>query len=191
MKKKLFRSLMAVPLVVLLSGCLFMLQGFVVLDGHIEPGSKTKARFTLRPATTNNDRIYQFVVVGVDDGADLKVGKAKWGTNGKFGGPRRMPVSAPLPAALGASGGCIVSGFNFGNVTDTTWKGFILQVRTKGKVKQTATVDVVIKAAQGATAGSEPVIGVTGSWADNGDGIVSGADTFVCSGASTSSVYVG
>jgi hypothetical protein len=191
MKKKLFRSLMAVPLVVLLSGCLFMLQGFVVLDGHIEPGTKTKARFTLRPATDTNERVFQFVVVGVSDGGELKVGKATWGTNGKFGGPTAMPVSPSLPAVMGASNDCVVSGFNFGDVSATTWKAFMVEVRTKGKVKQAATVDVVVKATQSATDGSEPVIGVTGIWNDDGDGIVNGPDTFVCSGASTSSVYVG
>jgi hypothetical protein len=191
MKKKLFRSLMAVPLVVLLSGCLFMLQGFVVLDGHIEPGTKTKARFTLRPATATNDRIFQFVVVGVDDGGDLAVGKATWGTNGKFGGPKKMPVSPGLPAAMDASNDCVVSGFNFGSVSGTTWKAFLLEVRTKGKVKQAATVDAVVQATQGATEGPWPVIGVTGKWVDDGDGLVNAVDTFTCSGASTSSVYVG
>lgn len=190
MRNKLVRGLLAVPLVLLLSGCLFMLQGFTVLDGHIKPGIKTKARFTLRPATDDNERVYQFVVVGVDDGGDLAVGKATWGTDGKFGGPTKMPVSAPLPAVMGTSGDCVVSGFNFGDVANTTWKAFMIQVRTRGKVSQAATVDVVVKATQAAATGPWPVIGVTGIWNDDGDGIVNGADSFVCSGASTSSLNV-
>lgn len=193
MRKKLLRGLMAVPLVVLLSGCLFLLQGFVVLDGNLARGEKTQARFTLRPASTNNDRIFQFVVVGVPDNANLKVGKATWGTNKKFGGPKPMPVSAPLPGAMATSGDCDgVGGFEFSSVTGTTWKAFLLRVRTKGKVNQKAVVDVVVRAAQNATKGtSNQVIGVTGSWDDsNDDGLVNSADTFLCAGVSTSSIYV-
>jgi hypothetical protein len=193
MRKKLLRGLLVVPLVVLLSGCLFMLQGFVVLDGNLARGEKTKARFTLRPATTDDDRIYQFVVVGVPDSGNLKVGKATWGTNGKFGGPKPMPVSAPLPGAMATSGDCdTTGGFEFANVTGTTWKAFLLRVRTKGKVNQKAVVDVVVRAAQNASRGaSNQVLGVTGSWDDtNDDGLVNSADTFLCAGMSTSSIYI-
>jgi len=193
MRKKLVRGLLVVPLVVLLSGCLFMLQGFVVLDGNLARGEKTKARFTLRPATTENDRIYQFVVVGVPDSGNLKIGKATWGANRKFGGPKPMPVSGPLPGAMSTSGDCDgVGGFEFSSVTGTKWKAFLLRVRTKGKVNQKAVVDVVVKAAQNATRGiSNQVVGVTGSWDDtNDDGLVNAPDTFVCAGVSTSSVYV-
>jgi hypothetical protein len=67
----------------------------------------------------------------------------------------------------------------------------MVRVRTKGKVNQTARVDAVVKATQGATTGtSYSVIGVTGVWFDDGDGVVNGADDFSCSGASTSSVFV-
>ena len=190
MKKKLLLGLVAVPLV-LLTSCLFVLQGFVVLDGNLGTGEKTLARFTLRPVTTETAKVFQFVVVGVDDGGDLKVGKATWGTNGKFGGPTRMPVSAPLPAAMTTSGDCSTSGFTFNDVTNTTWKAFLIEVRTRGKVNSKAVVDAVVTATAGATTGtSYPVIGVTGIWVDDGDTIVNGADTFICSGASTSSVFV-
>jgi hypothetical protein len=192
MRKRLQRGLLAVPLVLLLSGCLFMLQGFVVLDGNLGQGEKTKARFTLRPASTDNDRVFQFVVVGVSDSGDLKIGKATWGTNGKFGGPKPMPVSGPLPAAMATAGTCdTTGGFEFANVSGTKWKAFLLRVRTKGKVNQKAVVDVVVRAAQNADRGvSYQVLGVTGVWSDDGDGIVESTDGFVCSGFSTSSLYV-
>jgi hypothetical protein len=190
MRKKWLLGLVAVPLV-LLTSCLFMLQAYIVLDGNLGQGEKTKARFTLRPANTDNERVYQFVVVGVTDGGDLKVGKATWGTNGKFGGPRAMPVSQPLPAAMTTADTCSTSGFDFASVSGITWKAFMIQIRTKGKVNQKAVVEAVVKATQGATTGtSYSVIGVTGIWIDDGDSVVNGADTFICSGASTSSVYV-
>jgi hypothetical protein len=192
MRTKLLRGLMAVPLVLLLSGCLFMLQGFVVLDGNLGQGEKTKARFTLRPATTNNDRIYQFVVVGVDDAGNLKIGKATWGTNRKFGGPKPMPKSPPLPAAMATSGDCGgPGGFQFADVSDTTWKAFLLRVRTKGKVNQKAIVDVVVRAAQDADPTTSQVVGVTGAWTDSNDnGIVESTDSFACSGIGTSTIRV-
>jgi hypothetical protein len=190
MRKKWLLGLVAVPLV-LLTSCLFMLQGFIVLDGNLGQGEKTKARFILRPATMDNERVYQFVVVGVTDGGDLKVGKATWGTNGKFGGDRPMPVSAPLPAAMDASGECATSGFDFSSVSGITWKAFMIQIRTKGKVNQTARVDAVVKATQAAgTDAIYSVIGVTGIWVDDGDSVVNASDNFLCSGAGTSSIYV-
>lgn len=190
MRKKWLLGLVAVPLV-LLTSCLFMLQGFIVLDGNLGQGEKTKARFTLRPYDETNERVYQFVVVGVTDSGDLKVGKATWGTNGKFGGPKPMPVSQPLPAAMATADTCSTSGFDFASVTSTTWKAFMIRIRTKGKVNQTARVDAVVKATQGATTDtSHSVIGVTGIWVDDGDGIVNDVDTFICSGAGTSSIYV-
>jgi hypothetical protein len=192
MRKKLLRGLLIVPLVLLLSGCLFLLQGFAVLDGNLARGEKTKARFTLRPADTSNDRIYQFVVVGVPSAGGLNIGKATWGTNGEFGGPKPMPVSGPLPAAMATAGTCdATGGFEFANVSGTKWKAFLLQVRTKGKVNQKAIVDVVVRAAQDATRGvNYQVVGVTGSWEDDGDGLVNSADTFECSGVAFSSLYV-
>lgn len=190
MRKKWLLGLVAVPLV-LLTSCLFMLQGFIVLDGNLGLGEKTKARFTLRPYDTTNERVYQFVVVGVSDGGDLKVGKATWGTNGKFGGPRPMPVSAPLPAAMATADTCSTGGFDFASVSGITWKAFMIQIRTKGKVNQTARVDAVVKATQAAgTETTYNVVGVTGIWLDDGDGVVNDADAFFCSGAGTSSIYV-
>lgn len=195
MRKRLVRGLLAVPLVLLLSGCLFLLQGFVVVDGNIGPGQKTTARFTLRPATDTSERVYQFVVVGVSNGGDLTVGKATWGANGKFGGPKPMPVSPDLPAAMQTADTCSTSGFAFSDVTNTTWKAFMIRVRTKGAVNQTSRVDVVVRAAQDAgTGASYQVLGVTGIWVDddtNGTiGEVDSEDGFACSGIGTSSVYV-
>jgi hypothetical protein len=77
-------------------------------------------------------------------------------------------------------------------VTGTKWKAFMLRVRTKGKVNQKAVVDVVVRAAPNADRGiSYQVLGVTGSWDDvDDDGIVESTDNFLCSGFSTSSLYV-
>lgn len=161
-----------------------------MLDGTLSPGDKTKARFTLRPATTDKTRVFQFVVVGVDDGGNLGVGRATWGTNGRFGGPRTMPQSGPLPAAMAAGGDCVTSGLSFTAITNVTWKAFMIEIRTRGKVNLNAIVDVVVKARPGATVGVYPVVGVTGIWLDDGDGVVNAADQFACSGMATSTVNV-
>jgi len=166
-----------------------------VLDGSLRPGEKTIARFTVRPATGEPERVYQFVVVGVPNGGNLNVGKAIWGTNGKFGGPKKMPVSPALPTAMQTADTCGQSGFSFSEVTGTKWKAFLLRVRTKGKVNQTARIDVTVKAPPGATGGAAyQVLGVTGVWVDqtgSGDvGEVDSGDTFICSGIGTSSIWV-
>lgn len=190
MRRKWLLGTAAVPLI-LLTSCVFVLQGFIVLDGTLNPGDTTKARFILRPINTDRERVYQFVVVGVDDGGDLTVGGARWGTNGTFGGPRKMPVSGGLPAAMTTADTCEASGFDFATVTNTTWKAFILQVRTRGTVDQKANLEVVVKATPGATPGNAPtIIGVTGIWVDDGDTIVNATDSFFCTGVGTSNVYV-
>ncbi|GIV00020.1 MAG: hypothetical protein KatS3mg014_1635 [Actinomycetota bacterium] len=54
-----------------------------------------------------------------------------------------------------------------------------------------AVVEVRLSAKTTATTDERsPVVGVTGSWADDGDGIPESTDTFVCTGISSSSVYV-
>jgi hypothetical protein len=196
MRKKLLRGLVAVPLVLLLSGCLFVMQGFAVLDASLSPGQKTLARFTVRPLTADPDlRVWQFVVVGVATSSDVTMGKAVWGTNGKFGGPKKMPVSPDLPAAMQSADTCNATGFSFSDVTGMRWKAFLLRVRSKGKVNQTAQVDVTLKVPPSADRGQlTQVLGVTGIWVDdpsNGTvGEVDDEDTFTCGGLSTSSLRV-
>jgi hypothetical protein len=194
MRKKLLRGLLAVPLVVLLSGCLFVMQSFAVLDASLRPGQKTLARFTVRPLTANL-QVWQFVVVGVGTSSDVTMGKAVWGTNGNFGGPKKMPVSPDLPAAMQSADTCNATGFSFSDVTGMRWKGYLLRVRSKQKVNQTSQVDVTLKVPQNADRGQiTQVLGVTGTWSDdpsNGTvGEVDAEDTFTCGGLGTSSLRV-
>ena len=140
------------------------------------------------PIRTN----YQFVVVGVPDSGDLTVGKATWGTNGKFGGPQNMPSSAALPGAMSTSG-CSANGLDFAAITNTTWKGFLTlnPINDHGAVDTKALVQVGIKATSGAaTATSNAIFGIQGTWSDDGDGVVNAADTFSCMGIATSMLYV-
>ncbi|HWC71329.1 MAG TPA: hypothetical protein VG993_09235 [Actinomycetota bacterium] len=196
MRKKLLRGLLFVPVALVLSGCLFVMQGFVVLDASLRPGQKTIARFTVRPLTDDPDlRVWQFVIVGVNNSSDLTVGKAVWGTNGKFGGPKKMPVSPDLPTAMQTANTCNQPGFTFSNVTGITWKAFLLRVRSKGKVNQTARIDVTVKVPQGAERDViNQVLGVTGVWVDDPSngivGQVDDEDVFTCSGLGTSSLRV-
>ncbi|MGZ8630198.1 MAG: hypothetical protein ACXWZF_04430 [Actinomycetota bacterium] len=58
-------------------------------------------------------------------------------------------------------------------------------------MSRTARIDVVVRAAQDAGIDtSYQVLGVTGVWVDDGDSVVNGVDTFICSGIGTSSIYV-
>jgi hypothetical protein len=187
MRKKALFGLLVIPLALLLSGC-FILQGFWVVANSVVAGGKgTKAVFQLHPSAATGDTGYQFFLVGVDDGNDLTVGKAKWGTNSTFGGPYALPVSNPLAAAVDASGDCVSNGFDFGDVTGVTWKGFITPapVNDRNKVNKDLLVTAGIKADAAATEGDYPVIGVTGVWIDDdGSGTPSGGDIFYCSGVS-------
>jgi len=107
--------LAAAVLPLVLSSC-FVLQSFGVTAGTLTPGAKTKAVFTLRPNSTSPDTNYQFVVVGVDDPAQLAVGKATWGTNGRFGGPAPMVAESGLDEALVAAS-CGSNGVMFDEIT--------------------------------------------------------------------------
>ena len=54
-----------------------------------------------------------------------------------------------------------------------------------------AVVQVGIKATSGAaTATSNAIFGIQGTWEDDGDGVVNSADTFACMGIATSMLYV-
>jgi len=158
----------------------------------IAAGEKgTKAVFQIRPAKQGaDDRAHQFFLVGVED-IDLKVGKATWGTNGVFGGPYPLPVSAGLDATIGSQ--CQSNGFNLADATGITWKGFVTpnRINDRDRVNKDVLVQVGLKAAGTASAGDYGVIGVTGAWLDDGDGVPEGGDdSFLCTGVSQVSVNV-
>jgi hypothetical protein len=200
--KKLAMVAMGAAMAFLLSSC-FVLQGFSVLANSVRPGNSTKAQFVLHPFQEAREyppggggvairTNYQFVVVGVPTSGDLTVGGATWGTNGSFGGPQAMHASAALPAAMD-SAGCSSNGLDFSSISNTTWKGFLTlaPINDKGAVNDEAVVKVVIKAkASAATATSNAIFGVQGTWTDDGDGVVNDADTFTCMGIASSSLYV-
>jgi hypothetical protein len=105
-----------------------------------------------------------------------------------------MVVQPGLPAALTAAA-CGANGLSFDQITGVTWKGFTTatKVADKGKVGTSAVVDVLLSAKTTATTGQrDAVIGVTGRWVDDGDGVVESppADLYFCTGIATSSVYV-
>ncbi|MGZ8580706.1 MAG: hypothetical protein ACXWW9_05420 [Actinomycetota bacterium] len=195
MRKKALFGLLAVPLAFLLSSC-FVLQGFWVVANSIPAGGKgTKAVFQLHPSKyATGDNGYQFFLVGVSNSNDLTVGKATWGANGTFGGPYKLPVSAPLAGAVATSGDCVSNGFNFGDATGVTWKGFITPgtVNDRNKINKDLIVEAGLKAAADAEVNLDNfVIGVTGVWIDDDDsGTPSGGDIFYCSGVSQVNVTV-
>jgi hypothetical protein len=192
MKRKTLLALSAIPLALLLSSC-FVLQGFWVTATSIAPGQGTKAVFELHAYSTTKDKGYQFVVVGVPDGGDLKVAGTKWGTNGTAGGPFAMSNESALAPAMDTSGDCSSNGFDFSSVTGVTWKGFMTpnQVADKGKVNTSVIVQSGVKAAGDAAEGEYQILGVTGKWIDDNDsGTIDSDDIFSCTGFGLVNVYV-
>jgi hypothetical protein len=189
--KKVFVCLTAGAMALLLSGC-FSLQGFSVLASAIAPGKTTKVQFVMHPIATTPSREFQFVVVGVDD-TDLSIGTATWGTNRAFGGPKAMPAIPGFATAMATAGSCSSSGLAFSSITGMIWKGFLTQhkVKDKGAVRQKVLTQVGLKAKASASPDTgHAVAGVTGIWGDDGDSVVDSGDTFLCTGISTSSVYI-
>lgn len=190
MRKKALFGLLTLPLAFLLSSC-FVLQGFWIKSNQISIGGKgTKAVFQIRPADLDNDRAHQFFLVGVDDSADLRATKGRWGVNGVFGGPYALNVYGDLFTTIGTD--CDSSNFDLSGITGFTWKGYATPnaVNDRNKSKTDVLVEVGIKATNSATDGDHEVFGVTGAWFDDGDGIPEASDSFECLGSSQVSVNV-
>jgi hypothetical protein len=195
--KKLVTTIGILAMVFVLSSCLFVLKGFSVKANSLSPGETTKAQFVLQPYSTEALKQFQFVMVGVDDTADLAVGKATWGTNGKFTGPVPMTSEPALPGVLTTAGYCSNAGLDLSDLSGITFRGFLTptKVSNKGLVDQKAIVQVVLRTKAAASLDqSHTIVGVTGMWVDNTGSGTLGApdlqDTFYCTGISTSSLYV-
>jgi len=200
-KRKLVYPLLAAGMAILLSSC-FVLQSFSILATSISPGDRTKAQFVLHPmqrgkmlSGVNIRNRHQFILVGVWNTGQLTIGKATWGTNGRFDGPEAMPVSPDLAQALSDNGVCVQDGLSFEQMFTggtLTWKGFMTNgtVNDKGKVDVKAIVQVVLRAAGNADAGNYPVYGVTGGWIDEGTAGVDSGDSFYCTGIASSNVFI-
>ena len=92
-----------------------------------------------------------------------------------------------------ATSGCSANGLDFASITDTTWKAFLTlnPINDRGAVDDKAIVQVGIKAkASAATATSNAIFGIQGTWVDDGDGFMNSADDFFCMGIASSTLYV-
>ncbi len=191
MKKVLFGTMIGA--LALVTVACFQLQGFLILNSLLTPGQATKVQFTLRPySATDPDRNYQFILVGVQDTNDLFVGKATWGTNGKFGGPVTMNVSQAMAGAIATGNWCSTNGLDFGSITGIDWKAFVTptKIRDRAAVDEHVIAQAVVKAKATAPAGQHIVMGVTGAWIDDGDDVAEPGDTFLCTGNATGVIYV-
>jgi hypothetical protein len=179
----------------LLSSC-WTMQSFSLLDSSLARGKSTTAQFVVRPSSsvkTSNSKLFQFVLVGVNLPADVAIGKATWnsGKNPKFGLPSPMIVSAALAGAIGTQ--CDSNGLTYSTITGMTWKGFLTSGMVNDKQLVDQTVSIAVKLAVRTTAtrhDSVSVIGITGAWSDDGDGILNSADSFMCTGNATTSLFV-
>ncbi|GBC86624.1 hypothetical protein HRbin12_00621 [bacterium HR12] len=118
--------------------------------------------------------------MGVDDPAQLGIGRATWGSNGTFGGPVPMTLRGNLDDLFANPGTCTSSGLDFADITGMTWKGFSTPtpVNDRGRVGRLAMVEVRLSAKTTASTDERStVVGVTGSWGDDGDGIPESTDT--------------
>lgn len=184
MKRKTLLLLTALPLALLLSSC-FVMQGFWINANSIVAGGKaTKATFQIHALRGSGDTAYQFFLIGVSDTNNLKAGKATWGTNHVYGGPYPLPSSANLAADIGSD--CQSNGFDLSAVTGITWRGYTTPtpINDKNKVNMDVMIQVGLKAVAGANAQQEAVLGVTGAWSDDGDGVPEASDDFFCTGVS-------
>jgi hypothetical protein len=189
--KKLLTVAAAGALALVMTSC-FTLQGFSVLATSVQPGGKTKAQFVLRPAFTTKDKAKQFIMVGVPNSGALTVGKAIWGTNGKFGGPVPMSYTANLPTLVINEGACNSNGLDLANVTGITWKGFLTAnvVGDRGRVDTKVIVQAIVKAIASATESNYTVIGVTGRYQDQDSNGPDPGDLWSCTGTASVSLYV-
>jgi hypothetical protein len=194
MKKGLLVGL-AAGMAMLLSSC-FTLQSFSLQIGALKRGQSTNAVFVVRPYSANKtvySKLRQFVLVGVDLPADVTIGKATWnsGKNKNFGKAQSMPVASSLAGAIGTD--CDSNGLTYSTISGITWKGFITlnPVNDKQLVGQTLTIKVGLKATAGAThKDSVTVMGITGAWQDDGDGLMNAPDSFLCTGNATTTIYI-
>ena len=190
MKRKNLLLLTALPMALLLSSC-FVLNGFWINANSIVAGGKaTKATFRIQPLKGSGDTAYQFFLIGVSDSDELKAGKATWGVNGVFGGPYPLQGRSDLASIIGSD--CQSNGFDLSAVTGMTWRGYTTPtaINDKNNVNKEVIVQVGLKAVDSAGAGVEPVIGVTGAWSDDDDGVPEASDSFICTGVSQVFVHV-
>jgi hypothetical protein len=193
-RMKKFLSIAGIGVLAFVMSSCFSLQGFLIKAAALKPGDSTKILITVHPASdtkTGFSRAYQFVLIGVDTPEDLRAGPAVWGTNGTFGGPKKMVVQASLFSAIGTD--CDVTGFTMSDLSGYTWKGYATQnqVNDRQQVGKSAVIQIGLKATKGAGSGDPvTVVGVTGLWEDaTGDG-VSGDDTFACLGNGSGAVNI-
>jgi hypothetical protein len=191
MRKKLGFVVGGIALTLLLSSC-WIQQSFSVVDYTVDTGQTTKAQFVLRPLDEAlKTNTHQFVLIGVTNSDVIGASNAKWGTNDKFGGPLNMPASATLAGAIGTD--CDSNGVNYSTITGFDFKGFVTPhaIRDRGLVESKAVAQVSLKVKAGASVGvTYTVMGISGSWVDDGDGLVNSADSFTCWGIGTSGIYV-
>jgi hypothetical protein len=184
MKRKTLLLLTALPMALLLSSC-FVMQGFWINANSIVAGGKaTKATFQIHALKGSGDNAYQFFLIGVDDDDALKAGKATWGTNHVYGGPYPLPAQADLADIIGSD--CQSNGFDLSAVTGITWRGYRTptEINDKNATNKDVLIQVGLKAVASASASEQPVLGVTGAWSDDGDGVPEESDSFICTGVS-------
>lgn len=180
--KKLLVTGGIVSMAFLLSSC-FTLQSFVIGAAALQPGKSTLISMKVHPASTTHSKEFQFVLVGTDSPTDLAFGKATWGANNEFGGPKAMTGVANLYAAIDQD--CDGAGFSLSTISGFTWRGYMTvnKVADKGKVATSSLITVGLKAKPGASSGDlTELVGVTGVWADAGSDGPTTDDAFICTG---------
>jgi hypothetical protein len=204
MRKRLGFAVGVIALTFVLSSC-WVLQNFSIADYTLTPGQATKVKVTTRPMgpsyKTTGQR--QFLIIGIgavvggQDGDIAVLNNARWGANGKFGGPIPMAVENGIVSSI-AAGDCTASGLDFTDITGVIWKAFATPTNKNdlGKTEVASLMDVSIraKAAEADVGENYSVMAVVGGWHDDGDGTpedsASTDDYYSCWGIATGNVYV-
>jgi hypothetical protein len=137
---------------------------------------------------------YAFVVLGFDD-AQLRSGGRQWDPLGNFGGPYTGVNDTNLRTQLLGGAGCAVGGTTVADIQAdfTAWRVW----RTPSQIDFSAiTQDDVLRFKQffrpaaGAVSGIPTgFIFITGSWSDDGDGVVEAFELY-CQSTYAGSLYI-
>jgi hypothetical protein len=204
MRKKLGIAVGVVALTFVLSSC-WVLQNFSIADYTLTPGQATKVKVTIRPmgssyAVTGLRQVLIIGIGGVAAGENTDIAilnNARWGINGKFGGPTPMAVENGIVSSI-VPGECTGSGLDFTDITTVVWKAFATPTNRndQGKPELASVMDVSIraKAAEAEVGENYTVMAVAAAWHDDGDGTpedsASTDDYYTCWGIATGNVYV-
>jgi len=181
-----FRLVVAVLAVFsLLATACFQIIGFTYKD-PLSPGEKGKIVVDLGPfSSSNNTTAIPFLVVGTAANLDQN-GTSKFDLKVNFGGKYASTSDNTLRNLALAGGECDAGGLDADDIEGSfsTWRAFRTSVTVNsgsGALGTPFRVKVKIQRSGGANNSSANFVIFSGSWVDDGDGIVESGE-IICTG---------